>query len=715
MEWLCTLGWPLPLQACSGNGWHLLYRIDLPNDDTSRTNIEFALKTLSYLFSTDKINVDTTVFNASRVWKIYGTISAKGSHTSSRPHRVATIREMPEELILVDPGKIDHLASGLRDAKSDEFKDYTGEYISDMVKWLSDRGQTVVSGPRPMFGNEGQKWIISRCPFNPSHAEPMVGLVANRPVFRCLHNSCSAFKWKEFREKIDPTYKDPDTVEKRLVDWCNGNDQDMDEELSQAVCVLGNKVGDQILRKVRKEVQRDRFVLLESIVKAKRRQYLKDTIGDNNEKGNLVGLINRTIKMQADGIVPNFWEADYDHRVRVGTMSSVDSPKLDETHEIELMVRFHSLGDSWVKQTHAGQVIRYIAAQNKLNPLKQMLKDKKWDGRHRLSNWLPHYMGTEDSEYTRAIGRKWMISAVARAMDPGCQVDHMLVFEGAQGCGKSSAARILGGRFYTEYTGDFKNAAGIKDMVHVIIGKMVVELSEMSAIKRTEMEAIKAILTTTVDDVRLSYERDAKSYPRTCVFIGSTNKVGQPYIPDDTGARRFWPTIVAKEFPIKLNLLKEDVDQLWAEAVEAYEDGEDWHTVPQEAVAHEQLERQMTVRDSDPWHHRILGSLTDPDSYAAGAYSIVESGDKSVVSVTNMSAVLGIILGIDPSRQTSIDLSRTTNILKSIGFVRVKSSRKIAGMTPYELPKESIIHLWPAIELANKSVKFPEQKQTSGS
>jgi hypothetical protein len=205
VEWLYTLGWPLPLQACSGNGWHLLYRVDLPNDDTSRTNIEFALKTLSYLFSTDKINVDTTVFNASRVWKVYGTISAKGSHTSSRPHRVATIREMPEELILVDPGKIDHLASGLRDAKSDEFKDYTGEYISDMVKWLSDRGQTVVSGPRPMFGNEGQKWIISRCPFNPSHAEPMVGLAANRPVFRCLHNSCSAFKWKEFREKIDPT------------------------------------------------------------------------------------------------------------------------------------------------------------------------------------------------------------------------------------------------------------------------------------------------------------------------------------------------------------------------------------------------------------------------------------------------------------------------------------------------------------------------------
>ena len=76
-------------------------------------------------------------------------------------------------------------------------------------------------------------------------------------------------------------------------------------------------------------------------------------------------------------------------------------------------------------------------------------------------------------------------------------------------------------------------------MVAVICGKLIVEMSELASIKRAEVEALKALLTTTVDDARLSYERDAKPYPRTCVWAGTTNEVGQAYIMDQTGARRF--------------------------------------------------------------------------------------------------------------------------------------------------------------------------------
>jgi predicted P-loop ATPase len=83
-------------------------------------------------------------------------------------------------------------------------------------------------------------------------------------------------------------------------------------------------------------------------------------------------------------------------------------------------------------------------------------------------------------------------------------------------------------------------------MVHVILGKMIVEMSELAAVRRADMESLKAMLTTCTDDARLSYERDARSYPRTCVFIGTTNEQGRAYIADQTGARRFWPTLVGE-------------------------------------------------------------------------------------------------------------------------------------------------------------------------
>src|SRR6478736_3809165 len=156
------------------------------------------------------------------------------------------------------------------------------------------------------------------------------------------------------------------------------------------------------------------------------------------------------------------------------------------------MVKFHSMGDSWVKQTHCGQVIKHLATEYRVNPLKTFLKQKRWDGTQRLDTWLPHYMGTKDSGYTRAIGRKWLISAVARAMDPGCQADHMLIFEGKQGIGKSQALRIIGGQFYSEYSGSMSGqGTSHKDLVATISGKMIVEMSELATVRKAEMEALK--------------------------------------------------------------------------------------------------------------------------------------------------------------------------------------------------------------------------------
>lgn len=716
-EWLTSIGWPEPMHASSGNGWHLMYRIDEPNDDATKIDIEFATKMLSSIFTDDKVHVDSVVHNASRIWKIYGTVSMKGSSTAERPHRVAKLEKIPEKFELVSREQIENVARALRDAKTDEYKDMTGEYITDMVKWLTERGQTVMSGPRPMFGNEGQKWILSKCPFDHNHSGPMVGLVNNRPVYRCLHNSCSSYRWKEYREKIDPNFKDPETIFARLQEWCDGDTEKPDAELLQSASATGKQLQN-IIKKLQKVSSRARVHALEAFLKEERRRFLKDTIGENNEKGNLVGLINRTRAMQEAGDIPMYWIADYDHRIRAGAVGDVTAAKHSEADEIGLMVKYHSLGDSWVKQTHTAQVIRYLAESYRVNPLKVFLKAKRWDGIERLGNWLPHYMGTKDDDYTRAVGRKWWISAVARAMEPGCQADHMLIMEGRQGVGKSRAARIIGGAFYTEFSGTVHGHTAIKDLVATISGKIVVEMSELATMRRAEIESLKAILTTTTDDVRLSYERDVKSYPRTCVFIGTTNELGGSYIADATGARRFWPVAVGMTAPIKVTLLEQDVDQLWAEAVEAYENGEDWYSVPVDLAAQEQFDRQITIEDAEPWYPRIRQALTDPDSFAEVFTAVDEwkSGEKTgafAVRAAPISTILSVIIGLDPARQAGSDVIRVRRVLETIGFKKTRPSKGWHGSAyAYDLKRESVEHIWPAITAAKNATKFPKHAKS---
>lgn len=718
VEWLTSIGWPEPVWGESGNGVHVMYRTDDPNDDRARIDYECALKMLSSIFSDDQVKVDVTVFNVSRVWKIYGTVSMKGSDTEERPHRVAMLTHVPDEIQVLSRGLIEAMAAPIRDAKSEEYRDMTGEFISDMADWLGKRGQTVLSGPRPMFGNEGQKWIISKCPFNENHVNPVVGLVNNRPVFRCLHDSCSGNRWKEFREKVDPTYKDPDTVYVRLKEWCDGNTAEMDAELVQTACATGKKLPE-IVKKLKSDCQRQRVLLLEDLVKKEKKRFQAATIGENNEKGNVVGLINRTRQMQEAGAVPMYWIADHDHRIRVGDIGDIMAARQVAFDEVNLMVKFHSMGDAWVKQTHVAQVIQYLGEEHRCNPLRIFLKNKRWDGTKRLSTWLHVYMGTKPGVYTEAVGRKWLISAVARAMEPGCQADHMIIFEGKQGIGKSQALRILGGKFYSEYSGSISGGGTVhKDMVATICGKMIIEMSELTGLKKSEMEAMKAILTTCVDDARLSYERDVKAYPRTCVWAGTTNEVGQVYIQDPSGARRFWPVHCAEVGPVKLELLKQDAEQLWAEAVEAYEGGEDWHTVPMAEVLEEQVERQATIESTEPWYNKIRQCLTDEDSYANQVLVAVprfydgQNMNDIAVRISGVDKILGLVLGIDTARQSSYDVARVLKVLRSIGFVKTRPNKGwMGGSYAYEIRMDAIPHLWEAVKAA--ATRSPFQKETT--
>ena len=189
--------------------------------------------------------------------------------------------------------------------------------------------------------------------------------------------------------------------------------------------------------------------------------------------------------------------------------------------------------------------------------MRDYLKSLKWDSEPRIERWLIDYLGVGDSEFAWAVGKRWLISAVARIFQPGCQADHTLLLEGDQGIKKSTALRVLtGADWFTDHISDLDS----KDSRIDLHGKWIVELGELSAIRRSLTERVKSFLTATSDHFRPPYGRSAIDVKRQNVFAGSVNDEN-PFT-DETGDRRFWPVRCGTIFTDKI---AEHRDQIWAE------------------------------------------------------------------------------------------------------------------------------------------------------
>jgi putative DNA primase/helicase len=278
------------------------------------------------------------------------------------------------------------------------------------------------------------------------------------------------------------------------------------------------------------------------------------------------------------------------------------------------------------------------------NPLVDWLHGIAWDGKKRIETWLTYYLGVEDSPYVRAVGPKFLIGAVARALKPGSKVDTMLILEGPQGRYKSTAARTLfGAEWYTDDLADLHS----KDAALQMQGKWGIEISELAAMSRSESNRIKAVLSRQVDRFRAPYDRFVAEHPRQCVFIGTTNPV-DGYFRDPTGARRFWPVACGT---IDKDALAHDREQLWAEAVHAYERNEIWW------LEGEQVDSAKTEQDDrrevDPWEPILREKL----------------GSQTWVLVNT---ILTGWLEIKPERVDKASQMRVAAILKSMGWERIK-------------------------------------------
>jgi Virulence-associated protein E len=208
-----------------------------------------------------------------------------------------------------------------------------------------------------------------------------------------------------------------------------------------------------------------------------------------------------------------------------------------------------------------------LCNSNPIDPVVEYLSELVWDGKPRLDTFAATHLAATDNALNRAIGRKVLIAAVRRARQPGCKFDYVPVFEGKQGCGKSSAVRILAG----DDNFSDKGLLHLEDRAQqeAVKGVWLYELAELAGLGKKDVNRIKAFVSQQDDRGRQAYARFATNEKRRCVFIGTTNDA--EYLVDTTGNRRFLPMAVGQ---IDLAALKRDRDQLWAEAARAEAEGE---------------------------------------------------------------------------------------------------------------------------------------------
>jgi predicted P-loop ATPase len=296
-----------------------------------------------------------------------------------------------------------------------------------------------------------------------------------------------------------------------------------------------------------------------------------------------------------------------------------------------------------VNAATAAQAVEAAARDRSFHPVREYLSNLQHDGVSRLDTWLSTCLGAEQTTYNATVGRAILIAAVARIDKPGCKVDSVPIFEGAQGARKSTAVKALFDPWFSDELADL----GSKDAAMQTRGVWGIEVSELDAMSRAEVSRIKAFITRTTDRFRPPYGSRIIESPRSCVFWGTTNSDG--YLKDETGGRRFWPVKIGK---INIDMLLKMRDQLWAEAATLYDAGADWWITKAET----QREAERHQRDryvGDPWDKTIADYV---ETY----------------SEVTVDEVLRLALHLEIGRCGQSEMNRAARCLRSLGWSRVQ-------------------------------------------
>jgi Virulence-associated protein E/Bifunctional DNA primase/polymerase, N-terminal len=291
-------------------------------------------------------------------------------------------------------------------------------------------------------------------------------------------------------------------------------------------------------------------------------------------------------------------------------------------------------------------VVSSAAWKKQFHPVCEYLDSLKWDGVQRLDEWMIRFGGAGDSLYSRAVGAIVLIAAVRRVRKPGCKFDELLVLESEQGMLKSSALKALC-PIEDWFSDDLPLNVDAKQIIERTAGKWIIEASELSGMRVSQVEQLKATLSRAVDGpVRMAYGHFPKEKPRQFVIVGTTNS--HVYLQDETGNRRFWPVRVQK---FDIDGLIKSRDQLWAEAAHREAAGESIRL--KEELYKDAGIQQERRRLEDPWEAPLQAKF-----------------ERDKAHRLTWKQIYGAI-GISMDRQDRRSNARLAAILQNLGFRRL--------------------------------------------
>lgn len=317
---------------------------------------------------------------------------------------------------------------------------------------------------------------------------------------------------------------------------------------------------------------------------------------------------------------------------------------------------YHEYGMSPPSRQELTDALLVASQAHSFHAVREYLEAIEWDGKPRCDKWLKAAFDAEgETEYLAGIGRKFLIGAVARVMDPGCKMDTMLILEGNQGHGKSTSVRNL---FGVEWFSDATLPLGDKDAYLLIQGVWGYEMAELDSLNRAESTTAKAFASQQCDKFRPPYGGAVEEFKRQVVFVGTTNQ--DEYLKDFSGNRRYWPVRCMRADP---EWIKVNRDQLWAEALHHYKAGDAWWITDDEPELLRLAEQQQDDRLlDDTWEQRLEEYLAKATGMYFTAEQLITDG-----------------LKIDIGSQQKHHTMRLAPLMKRLGWHKARRTIPIEG------------------------------------
>ena len=513
-SYMSERGFKEPLRAMSGNGIHLLYRFNEKNTAENVAVFENALKVLAEKFSDDEVEVDTTVFNPARICKLWGTIAQKGATTPERPHRKAYIEPSTPSFIPVnDFTLLRTLAAEIEENKPSE---PVQNIVHKSVKDKFDLQQFISKHHIPVRSIENApdgtvKYILEHCLFDESHKGKDAAIFRKSDGslgYKCFHNSCSGKHWKDVRMLFEP-----DAYDKKA---------DISKKRKSKLSVY--------------DIDGTGLLTIENLQNYMRIKGLKvqyNVIKHSLEYSGFTGYSEEHLPETAPTIIYNELQTEF-------AKCSIDK---------------------------IATMILVIASNNRVNPVLDMIRSAKWDGKDRIEEIYNIFKIDKEDRLSREIIKKWLMQAVCGLFNDikhTFSLDLILVLKGKQGIGKTRFFEHLA--MSSQYFGegvciDPRN----KDSIIQATSNWICELGEIGSTLKKDIDSVKAMLTKANDEYRLPYGRATLKFPRMTSFVGTVND--DKFLIDQTGNRRFATVHISDEVIIDYNTQIRPFNalQLWAQ------------------------------------------------------------------------------------------------------------------------------------------------------